>query len=298
MNILLTGGTGLIGKHVASRLHDENHSLFILTRGNIANSQGIQFIQWDGKSPEGWGAIISTIDVVINLAGEPLTKWPWTKGNKQRFEESRINAGRALLEAIQKSPKRPKLLIQISGINHYGFEGPTADENTQPGSDFLSNLTQYWEDATKKVEELGVRRCVARLAVVLSQEGGLFPLMLLPVRMFFGGPNGSGNQFLPWIHIHDVTEAILFLINNEKSNGPYNFVAPEMATNALFNKTLAKELHRPYWLRIPASVFRLLLGEMSVLILKGRSAVPKRLLEENFYFKFDTLSKAIKDLVM
>jgi uncharacterized protein len=298
MNILLTGGTGLIGKYLVHKFREENHSLWILTRGNTSISQdGIQYIHWDGKTAEGWGFIISKIDVVINLAGEPLTRWPWTKTRKQRFSDSRINAGRALAEAIQKSPKHPKLLIQISGINHYGFKGGVADENTPPGIDYLSRLTQDWEDSTKDVEHLGVRRCIARLAVVLSDKGGLFPLMLFPVRMFFGGPNGNGNQFISWIHIDDVSEAISFLINNDNSKGPYNFVAPEITTNAIFNKSLAKELNRPYWLRIPAPLFKFVLGEMSVLLLEGRAVVPKRLLEENYHFIYETLQKAINGIV-
>jgi uncharacterized protein (TIGR01777 family) len=298
MNILLTGGTGLIGKHLCNKFLQENHSLWILTRGKSSISQDeIHYIHWDGKTTDGWGFIISRMDVVINLAGEPLTRWPWTKTNKRKFTESRLNAGRALSEAFQSESKHPTLFIQISGINHYGFEGDVADENTSPGSDFLSKLTQDWEDATRVVEQLGVRRCLVRLAVVISEKGGLFPLLEFPVRMFFGGPHGKGNQFISWIHIDDVAGAISFLINNEKSKGAYNFVAPELTTNAIFNKTLAKQLNRPFWLRIPTWLIKLILGEMSVLILKGRATIPQRLLEEGYLFKYENLSKALKDLL-
>ena len=297
MKILITGGTGLIGKQLVNALHKENHSIWVLTRGNAKTlDERLCYVHWDGVTNEGWGALLSTMDVVINLAGEPLTRWPWTKNQKKIFAESRVLAGGALSKSIQETTHRPKFLLQVSGINHYGIFGESATEYTPPGTDYLACLTQDWENSTSIVETLGVRRCVTRLAVVLDRKGGLFPLMALPIRLFFGGPDGSGEQIVPWIHIEDVIGAISFLIYDENARGPYNLVAPEIITNADFNKNIAREFKRPYWFRIPAFLLKLILGEMSVLILGGRGAYPERLVRAGYKFKFTTLQAAVKDL--
>jgi uncharacterized protein (TIGR01777 family) len=236
------------------------------------------------------------MDIVLNFAGEPLARWPWTKAKKERFWKSRVDAGRAISEAIRTASKRPRLLIQASGINHYGVRGDLADESTPAGDDFLSQLTVAWEGATAEVESMGVRRCVIRLAVVLDRRGGLYPLMSLPVRMFVGGPMGRGTQIFPWIHIEDVVRAIRFLIENEERDGAYSLISPQAATNAEFNRTLAKVIHRPSWLRIPAWVMKPFLGEMSILVLEGRAVTPRRLLDAGFAFKYPDLEQALKQL--
>jgi uncharacterized protein (TIGR01777 family) len=237
------------------------------------------------------------MDAVVNLAGENLAKWPWTKQQKERFWQSRVDAGRAIVEAIRSAAPRPKTLIQVSGINHYGTVGEMADETTPAGDDFLARLTVAWEEATKEAEALGVRRCVLRLGVVLARSGGLFSLMALPVRMFAGGPIGSGRQAIPWVHLDDVVGAIRFLTENEKASGAYNIIAPEAVSNASFYKALATAMHRPYWLPAPAFLLRLALGGMSVLVVDGRYAQPKRLLEAGYRFKVANVGEAMKRLV-
>jgi uncharacterized protein (TIGR01777 family) len=201
-----------------------------------------------------------------------------------------------LTEAIQKSSPRPLTFIQVSGINHYGLDGELADESTPAGTDFLSRLTVAWEDSTADVERMGIRRCVVRLGVVLERSGGLFPLMALPVRMLLGGPLGSGKQAIPWIHLQDVVGAISFLLKNEQTSGVYNLVAPEVVNNANFYHTLAKSMCRPYWFPTPSILLKGILGEMSVLILEGRAARPKRLLEAGFQFDYGDLSSAFRHL--
>lgn len=300
MNILITGGTGLIGNALTKSLLAEGHTIRVLTRRTplpVSSERNLNYLHWDGKTPEGWGEVIADTDAVINLAGEPLARWPWTPRQKQKFWDSRVNAGRAITAAIQAAPARPKVLIQASGINHYGLHGNLADENTPPGDDFLARLTVAWEESSQPVEELGVRRCLLRLAVVLAPKGGLFPLMALPIRLFLGGPLGSGKQPVPWIHIEDVIGAIHFLLYNDQAWGAFNLIAPEVVTNAEFNRALAAALKRPFWLPTPAFLLRLVLGEMASLILDGRPAYPRRLLEAGYTFKFPALQQALNDIV-
>jgi uncharacterized protein (TIGR01777 family) len=241
--------------------------------------------------------MVGQMDAVVNLAGENLARWPWTRQRKERFLQSRVQAGRALTEAIRGSSTRPKVLIQASGINHYGLRGETADESTPPGDDFLARLTVAWEDATRDLDQLGIRRCILRTSVVLAGRGSLLTMMALPVRLLAGGRLGNGRQAVPWIHIADVVGAIRFLMEDESPRGPFNLIAPEQTSNAEFYRSLAAALRRPYWFRTPAFLLRWFLGEMSVLILEGRYARPARLLEAGYEFRFGRLESALRDLL-
>ena len=170
---------------------------------------------------------VNEMDAIINLTGFSLAHWPWTKSQKQKFLDSRVIPGLALASAIKEATQRPRIFVQASGINYYGLRGDSvADESTPPADDFLAKLTIQWEDAIKSIEELGVRRVVLRQAVVLARQGGIFPLMALPVRLFAGGPIGNGKQAVPWIHMADVIGAIRFLMENQNANGAYNLIAP------------------------------------------------------------------------
>jgi uncharacterized protein (TIGR01777 family) len=172
-----------------------------------------------------------------------------------------------------------------------------ADESTPPAADFLAQLTVKWEEATKSVEELGVRRVIARNAVVLARNGGLFPLMALAPRFFFGGKFGDGKQAMPWIHIVDQTKAMRFLLENENAQGPFNLISPEPGSNAEFMRAVARALRRPYWFHVPGFLLRLVLGEMSILLTEGRYSQPKRLIELGFRFQFGELEDAMEDLL-
>ena len=295
MKVLISGGTGFLGRNLARSLIHDGHQVYILTRGDHVPS-GAQAVQWDAKTTTGWGHLVNEMDVVIHLAGKSLSSWPWTSATKQAFHDSRILPGLALAEAIQKATQRPSLFIQQSGINHYGLSGELADESTPPADDFLAQLTVRWEEATQSLEEIGVRRVVVRSAVVLGNGEGLMPLMALPVQMFIGGPLGSGNQAMPWIHIKDWVGAVRHLIDNKNARGAYNLIAPTPTSNADFNRALAEVLHRPYWFPVPAFLMRNLLGEMNVLILEGRFSQPKRLAESGYQFQFSVAREAFFDL--
>lgn len=296
MKVLIAGGSGFLGTALRTSLVEDHHDVFILTR---RPSKGPSEVRWDGKTTDGWGPLINDIDAVVNLTGFGLEHWPWTQKQKQKFVDSRVLPGLALVSAIQSASHRPRVFLQTSGINRYGLRGEgLADESTPPADDFLAQLTVKWEEATKPIEELGVRRVIARNAVVLARNDGLFPLMALAPRLFFGGKFGDGKQAMPWVHIRDQTRAMRFLLENENARGPYNLISPEPVSNAEFMRAIVNTLHRPYWFHIPEFLLRLVLGEMSVLLTEGRYSQPKRLLELGFPFQFGKLKDALKDLLI
>lgn len=296
MKIMISGGSGLLGTALTKSLLADGHKVFILSRGVSQNKTDAQIISWDGRTTSGWGHLINEMDVVIHLAGKSTSTWPWTVATKNSFENSRILPGLALAQAIREATRRPSLFVQVSGINHYGLHGGLADESTPPGDDFLAQLTVKWEDATKSVEEAGVRRLILRTSPVLAKNSIIMKLIALPVQLFFGGTIGSGQQAFPWIHIQDWVNAARFLMSNENARGVYNMIAPIKTSLADFTKVLASVLHRPYWFPVPAFLMRNVLGEMSVLILEGRFSQPKRLLESGYTFQFPGPREALTDL--
>lgn len=294
MRVLIAGGSGFLGTALRKSLESDGHDAYVLTRG-VARSP--KEIQWDGKTAHGWGQIMNEIDAIVNFTGHGLEHWPWTAKQKRKFLESRIFPGRALVSAIQKATYPPRIFVQASGVNRYGLRGEgIADESTPAGPDFLAQLTVPWEDATKPVEELGIRRVIIRNAVVLARRGGLFPLMTLAPRLFFGGTFGDGRQAVPWIHVTDHLNATRFLLDNENARGPFNLVAPQPTSSAEFMQAVSQALGRPYWFHVPRFLLRLVLGEMSVLLTEGRYSRPKRLIELGFQFRFGTLREALQDL--
>jgi uncharacterized protein (TIGR01777 family) len=252
------------------------------------------------------GEVVGQMDAVVNLVGEPLSRWPWTPAQKQRFWDSRVQGGKALTRAIQDSIEgsgeaagpRPQVLIQASGVNYYGPHGlEPVTEADEPGEDFLAGLCEEWEASTQPVEKLGVRRVIIRSAIVLSAKEGILPIMLLPVRLLAGGPLGCGDQGLAWIHLADEVAAIRFLLDNPEASGPYNLVAPETGSSARFISLAARQLRRPYWLPVREFVLRLALGEMATLVLDGLYLRPVRLQEAGFTFRFPSLEPALRDLL-
>lgn len=296
MNILIAGGSGFLGSALATSLLEDGHTVHILTRGASVVA-GAKAVHWDARNTSGWAHLINDMEVVVNLVGKSLSSWPWTTSTKMEFYQSRILPGLALVQAIREAKRRPGLFIQQSGINYYGFTGCLADENTQPGCDFLAQLAVQWEDSTRPLTDLGVRYVINRSGVVLARQGGMLNLMALPVQMFAGGPLGPGTQSMPWIHVRDWVQATRFLMDNGETSGVYNFVAPTPTSNAEFNRTLAGVLRRPYWFRTPSFLLRTFLGEMSVLILEGRFSVPGRLLASGYQFQFSAAQEALADLL-
>ena len=245
-----------------------------------------------------WQSSIETADAVVNLAGENIGSGRWSESRKESIIESRENTGQILAEAIRLAENKPEVFIQASAIGIYGTsEDNKFNEKSPLGNDFLSGVGRKWENSSKGVEALGIRRVLLRTGIVLDLNEGAFPKMVLPFRLFIGGPIGSGKQWVSWIHLDDEVRIIDFILKNPQISGPVNAVAPNPVTNAEFGKTLAKLIHRPYWIPVPAFALKLILGEMSTLVLDGQYVYPKKLVELDYNFKFSTLPGALESIL-
>lgn len=302
MRILITGGTGLIGSALANGLVEDKHEVTILTRSpqshQASATAGVKLQAWDGKTTAGWADLVPHSDAIINLAGTGIAEGRWTPSRKEQIRESRIRSGQALVSAIRDAETVPKVLIQSSAVGYYG---PEADqvltEQSAPGTDFLARVCVEWEASTDAVESMGVRRVVLRTGVVLSPQGGAFPRMALPFRLFVGGPLGTGKQYFPWIHIDDEVAAVRFLLENDTASGPFNLSAPNPPTNREFVRHLGRVMGRPSLMPTPSIALRVLFGEMSTVLLDGQRAVPKKLQEAGFEFIFSDPVAALNDLL-
>jgi hypothetical protein len=238
---------------------------------------------------------------VINLAGEGIAGGRWTAERKRRIRASRLDAGRAVVQAVRQAAaagRAPAVVLQSSGVGYYGEAGEQEiGEDHPPGNDFLAQVAVEWEASTAEVEALGVRRAVLRTGVVLDRAGGALAKMLPPFRLGLGGPLGGGRQWLPWIHMADEVGAILFLLATAAASGPFNLCAPRPVTNREFVRALGRRLRRPSILPVPAAALRLALGELADALLRSQRALPRRLLEAGYRFRFPDLAGALADLL-
>lgn len=302
MRIIITGGTGLIGSALAERLVLRGDEVILLSRNPNKKKDhvpsGTRLETWDGRTADGWGKLIHDQTAIVNLAGENLSAGLWTESRKKRIIESRVNAGLAVSQAVQQAESKPALVIQSSAVGYYGVKDPSLiSEGHASGSDFLSQVCLSWEASTSTVEKHGVRRTIIRTGVVLSKDEGALPKMLLPFRFFVGGPIGSGKQGFSWIHLDDEVSAIEFIIHNPQAKGVFNLSAPNPVNNRQFADAIGKVMNRPAWLPVPGFVFKLVLGEMSTVLLDGQFVQPKRLLEHGFTFAFTEAESALQDLL-
>jgi len=300
MRVVITGGTGLIGRALSHDLAADGHKAIVLSRSPgraPAMPDGVRVVEWDARTGAGWAELADGADAIVNLAGASLRR-RWTPRSKQLIRDSRMHAGHAVVDAVRRVDRKPRLVVQASGTGAYGPRGDqVVTETTGFPDTFLGRTAAQWEASTAPVEEQGVRRAIIRSGVVLSRESGALPLLALPYRLFVGGPLGSGDQWLPWIHMEDEVRAIRFLIELETAVGPFNLSAPRPVTNAEFGRTLARVLGRPAFFRVPAFAVRLFLGEMSTVVLDGQRAIPRRLLDLGFRFHFPGAESALHDLL-
>jgi len=302
MRVLIAGGTGLIGTALAKGLRDDGNEVIVLTRapeqskGRVA--AGVRLERWDGTSTAGWGPLVEEVDAIVNLAGEGIADGRWSAERKRRIRQSRVDAGRALVAAVAAAAAKPAVLVQSSAVGYYG---PCADEilteEAAAGSDFLAEVCVEWEASTAEVEAMEVRRPVIRTGVVLSGEGGAFPRMALPFRLFAGGPLGGGNQYFPWIHIDDEVAAIRFLLASETASGPYNLTAPDPLRNRDFVRLLGRTMRRPAFVPTPSFALKTIFGEMSTVLLDGQRAVPARLQEAGYEYLYSGVEDALRALL-
>lgn len=300
MRVIITGGSGLIGQTTTDLLAKAGHEVVVLSRTpdkltarglpHGARAQG-----WDAKSGEGWFELVNANTVIVNLAGENIAHWRWTKKHKEKVVESRMAAARAVVDAIRRSRRTPRLVLQASAVGYYGDRGDEElAESSSSGEGFLAELSKQWEKAIPVA--VPGRRAFLRLGVVLSRRGGAFPPMLWASR--FGVKRmGSGKQWFPWVHEDDVAAAIRFLMLNDIVSGPFNIVAPESVTFREFFRTLAKVRHRPALLPVPAFALKLGMGEMATAMLGSQRVVPRKLIDAGYEFRYDSIEEALGALM-
>ena len=310
MRVIITGGTGLIGKALTASLAADRHEVIILSRAPEKATSlppGARAVRWDGRTASGWGELADGAEAIVNLAGESIggenmltliTK-PWTRERLQLIRTSRVNAGQAVVQAVEQARVKPRVLVQSSAVGYYGLPGDQEiTEDTPAGKDALARICVDWEATTAAVEALDVRRVVIRTGgVVMSTHGGALPFMLLPFKLFVGGPLGSGQQWFSWIHIADEVRAIRFLIEGASKRGAFNLCAPEPLRNGELARVIGQVMRRPAFVPTPAFAMKLLLGDKATLVLDGQRQVPKRLIELGFTFQFRKVQAALQDLL-
>ncbi len=291
----------MVGRALAAELVGVGHEAVVLSRRPAAVEDlpaGVSLQGWDTFTVDELVPVLEGSDAVVHLAGENIGAGRWTDKRKRRIHESRVRSTEVLARAIAESADRPGILVQGSAV---GFYGPRGNENisetTPPGSDFLASVCRDWERASESVEKLGVRRVIARTGVVFAAEGGALPRIVLPFKLFAGGPVGSGRQVLPWIHLQDEVQAMVHLLEDDGAAGVFNLAAPGAVTNRELARAIGKTLGRPSFVPTPAIALRLILGEMATLVLDGQRAVPERLLERGFEFRFSEVEDALRDLL-
>ena len=298
-NILISGGTGFVGKHITDLLTKEQFKIFILTRNanNKSKQENVSYVEWltPQSMPE---KNLPRIDAVINLAGESING-RWTDDKKQKILNSRLKATESLLDLAKKLPDLPSVWINASAIGYYGTSDKEVftEQTTRHGTDFLAEVVKAWETKASEAKELGCRTVFTRFGLILGSDGGVLPQLTLPYRFFAGGTVGSGEQWVSWVHVEDVARLIKEVLQNDKYEGPVNATAPGPVTMKEFGQVTGDVMHRPHWLPAPSFAFKLLFGEMSMLILNGQQVLPEKAMNLDFSFKFPHLKGALHDLL-
>ena len=293
---LITGGTGMVGTQLVEAIKQSDAHITILTRQDKSTSHPkITYVNW---SKTNWESQIPDIDIVINLAGASLMK-RWTKEHKQAIMLSRLQSTQALFDLFKNRKQKPSVFFNASAVGYYkpDYDRTYTELYKSLPFDFLSEVVYQWERRARQFESLGTRVVIGRFGMILAEDGGALPLMKLPYEFYLGGKLGSGRQWYSWIHLDDLTRAILYTINNGNAHGVFNFTAPIVEHQNLFGYTLARVTHRPHFTWVPALVLRLALGQMSTVVLDTQKVIPNKLQAIDFKFKYPDLKIALEDLV-
>src|SRR6266545_3269394 len=305
MRVIITGGSGLIGQALVRDLSragsGAGHDVVILSRdpervGTLP--PGVRAARWDGRTAQGWVALLEADTALVHLAGDNVSQGRWTEEKKRRIRDSRVVSGQAVMDALRQAAVKPRVLVQASAVGYYGARGDEAvPEDTPPGRGFLAQVCEEWEASTAEAESLGVRRAVVRTGIVLAREGGALPVMALPFQMMIGGRLGDGRQWFPWIHVDDEVAALRFLLEHEDARGAFNLAAPHPVTNRELTRVLARVLVRPALFPVPGFALRIAVGEMAGALLAGQRAVPAHLEKLGFAFRWPDLEPALRNLL-
>ncbi|WP_175615016.1 TIGR01777 family oxidoreductase [Piscibacillus halophilus] len=299
MRILIAGGTGFIGNRLTDYFQKQGHEIFILTRNphKLEYKERVSYIEWlnPHSQPE---TELDEIDVCINLAGTSLNSGRWTKQKKQQILESRMISTREFIRIMNALPNQPDVFINASAIGYYGTSKDTVftEDTIVSGHDFLAEVCSVWEQEAQEAESIGVRTVITRFGIILDQKEGALPKIALPYKLMFGGPLGNGEQWMSWIHIDDVIGSIEHIIHYPNIEGPVNITAPTPQRNKEFGKTLSNVLRKPHWLPAPSFALRTILGDMSILVLKGQYVYPQKLETSGYQFYYPTLQEALEKI--
>jgi len=303
LHVVIAGGSGLIGSSLITELLQARHEVIVLSRRPenvhaIFPEAHVEF--WDAKTSDSLVNIFDGAGFVINLTGESIAAKRWSPIQKQKILSSRIDSTRAIVDAIEQTYHRPSVLLNASAVGYYGHVPDGEVTEAYPkGRGFLSNVCEQWEMEAQRAQEFGVRVVLLRTGIVLDKNEGAVHKLLLPFRMFIGGPLGNGKQWFPWIHMQDEVNAILYALEHEQIAGAINLSAPESVRLSDFCNVIGKVLHRPSWLPVPEFVLRLILGEMAEpLLFHGQKIIPKKLLEAGFKFRYPNLENALQDILL
>jgi uncharacterized protein len=293
--ILITGGTGLIGTRLSEMLIDQGYEVAHLSR-NTRQYSHYKTFKWDIERHYIDENVLSYADYIVNLAGANVGEGKWTKERKREILESRVHGTQLLRECLSKTSHQVKAFLSASAVGIYGDTGHhLVTEESNYGDDFLARVCKQWEAAAWQVHELGIRTAIFRLGIVLSNKGGALPQIAKPVKLMAGAPLGSGQQYMSWIHIDDLCRLLIYAIEETQFQGVYNAVAPNPVTNEEFTRALAHVMHRPLTgLKVPAAGLKLVLGEMSEVVLEGQRVSPNKVMQTGFTFEYQTLLQALE----
>jgi len=301
MRIFVTGGTGFVGSNLVRKLTESGHEVTLLTRSLAKSpplSQGASYLEGSPTEKGAWLEKVPYHDGIINLAGASIFG-RWTKAAKKAIRDSRLLTTRNLVQALSTRPSKPTFLFSTSAVGYYGFrDDEELDESSPPGEGFLVSLSQEWESAALEAEQYGARVVLLRFGIVLGREGGALKQMIPVFRRYMGSPLGSGKQWFSWIHLQDLINVYLFLIEKHLISGPVNCTSPHPVRNEELTKRLGEALGKATFMpSVPGLVLRMILGEFGSVLLRGQRVLPRRLLEEGYRFQFPDLQGALKDLL-
>ncbi len=298
--ILITGGTGLIGRYLIKSLSKASNTIYVLTRSESRFENNVNFINWDPDSQRLDLSNIPAVDYIINLAGASIDGSRWTNSYKRKILESRLNSTSLLFKEIKKLKQKPTLYVGASATGFYKKNTKVAQvEEDYKGSDFLSDVVAKWEKESNNFMKYGIRTVLLRIGLVLSKDGGVLKKLYPIFKLFLGVPIGSGRQTISWIHIKDLVDFILKSIEDNKISGAYNLTAPEVITNYKFTEELALVWKRPVFPKIfkaPSLIVKLLFGEQSSFVLNGLNVSSKKIESTSFNFSFTNIKSALKDI--
>ncbi|MFS1512115.1 TIGR01777 family oxidoreductase [Chengkuizengella sp. SCS-71B] len=301
MKIAITGGTGFIGKYLTHYFLSQNHKVYILTRKPDAydsDDNNLKYIGWSVDSISSLRDKLEGMDVFINLAGESINNGRWTEQQKERIINTRLQVTDTLLKLFKDLNDTPKLFINASAVGYYGtsLNKTYTEKDISTSDDFLAKTVQEWEKHASIAKNLGIRTVYARFGIVLDKQEGALPKMVLPYKFFVGGKVGTGKQWLSWIHIKDVVNLMNFIMHNEEIEGAVNFTTPFPIQMDGFGKTIGEVLGRPHYLPAPSFALKMILGEMSTLVLDGQKVLPNKAQQLGFKFEFPTLRETLTDI--